>query len=139
MNMKRSMFAGPVFVMLLATGCINVGARSAPFGLAMHPNGATAHIASSVGEISGELLAVQNNGIVVLSNSVMELIPYQSIDRLQLEDLDGRYALTDAGRIPGAAQQARLATVSRYPQGIDTALQQRLLSQLHQSDLRVVQ
>ncbi|HEY8311210.1 MAG TPA: hypothetical protein VIG47_11675 [Gemmatimonadaceae bacterium] len=139
MNTKRSNFAGLTVALLLGTGCVNIGARAQPFRLTSQPNGATARITSSIGEISGELLAVQNNGVVILTNSVMELVPYLSIDRLHLDELDNSYDLTDAGKIPGAARQAKLAAVSRYPQGIDAALQQRLLAQLHQSDLRVAQ
>ncbi len=139
MNMKRSVWAGLALALFPATGCINIGPHPEPFKLASQPNGASAHIVSSLGEISGELLAVQSDGVIILTSSAMELVPYLSIDRLRLDELDNSYNLNGAGNVPTAAQQARLAAVSRYPQGIDAALRQRLLSQLHQSELRVVQ
>lgn len=139
MNLKRSVWAVLAFALFPATGCINIGAGPEPFKLASQPNGATAHIVSSLGQISGELLAVQNDGVVILTNSVMKLIPYLSIDRLRLDELGDSYNLNGGGNVPTAAQQAKLAAVSRYPQGIDATLRQRLLSQLHQAELRVVQ
>jgi hypothetical protein len=139
MHIKQSIVVWPAFILLLAAGCVNIGASKEPLKLATQPNGATAHIASSVGQISGELLAVQSDGVIVLSNSVIELVPYLSIDALRLDELGGGYDISGAGKVPTAAQQARLAAVSRYPQGIDAKLQARLLSQLHQSELHVAQ
>lgn len=120
---------------LLALACVNVGTQVQEFSVASGPNGAMANIQTESGAISGELLAVQEDGVIVLDNSVMELVPYHFIRSLRLRQLDGDYALgSDA---PDRARRARLASVSRYPQGINVQLRQRLLAQLRQSEIVV--
>lgn len=137
MIVKRSAYVVLALALFPLAACFNVGTRAENFKVASEPNGAMAHITSSVGEISGELLAIHDDGVIILSSAGMELVPYASIHSLHLDQLDGSYGLS--GDAPVAARRDRLAAVSRYPQGIDARLQQRLLTQLHQPALLVVQ
>lgn len=115
--------------------CANVGTQVQDFEVAIHPNGARAEINAVPGIISGELLAVQNDGVIVLTSSVMQLVPYSSIRSMKLYQLGGDYSLGD--QAPDAAQRKRLASVSRYPQGIDAQLRQQLLAKLGQQQIHV--
>lgn len=124
-----------VCVMTGLLACANVGTQVQDFDVAIHPNGARAEINAAPGIISGELLAVQDDGVIVLTNSVMELVPYSSIQSMKLYQLSGDYSLGD--QVPDAARRKRLASVSRYPQGIDVQLRQQLLAKLGQQQIHI--
>lgn len=119
----------------LTLECANFGTQVQDFSVATRPNGAMANIQIASGIISGELLAVQDDGVIILNNSTIELVPYLSIESLHLNQLGGDYSL--GSQAPDRAQRTRLALVSRYPQGIDAQLLQRLLAQLRQQEISV--
>ncbi len=136
MKQPRRIGLAAALALVLVPACVNVGTQVQDFTVAAEPNGAMANIQTDFGTVSGELLAVQDDGVIVLHNSVMELVPYEFIRSLQLSQLDGEYSL--GSRAPDRARRTRLALVSRYPQGMDAQLRTRLLAQLGQQEIRVV-
>lgn len=135
--MTRIRQLGLATMLLLAlSACVNVGTQVENFSVASQPNGAMATIQTSSGVVNGELLAVQDDGVIVLNNSLMELVPYHTIQSLQLKQLGNDYTIGD--HAPDSPQRSRLGAVSRYPQGINAELRQRLLTQLGQPEIRVI-
>jgi hypothetical protein len=115
--------------------CWRVGKTAADLNLAQSPNGATVSVLTSTLQVDGELLAVRDDGIVILHGSRMTLIPYGSVRRARVKELSD-YSI-GAGT-PSPDRRARLNSLSRYPQGIGPELQRKLFAQLGQTELEVL-
>jgi len=117
------------------TGCA-VGPRAEDQPIARQPRGAAVQLNTADGAIAGELLAVQDTAIVILTRAQRAtLVPFRVI-------LDGDAELaggiTRGGRVPAAHRLERLRLVSRFPQGLDPELQRALLTALGQAELEVM-
>ena len=117
-------------------GCFHFGPTAETLPLASTPNGATVTASlTTLGAASGELLSVRDDGVVLLRANRLVLVPYAVLRGLRVEKLDD-YSIP--GGTPSAERRARLNVLSRYPQGINSALQQKLLAQAGQTEIEIV-
>ncbi|HEY5021107.1 MAG TPA: hypothetical protein VII30_01335 [Gemmatimonadaceae bacterium] len=125
---------GILIAVLCSVACIHVGPSAEKFPLALSPNGATVTIQTTSQAVVGELLAVRDDGIVILRGSKLALAPYSDLQSAKVADLP--YSI-GAGA-PPPDRRASLNAVSRYPQGIGAELQRKLLAQSGQAELEVL-
>ena len=117
---------------LAATSC-TIGSRLSSVEAAGSPRGSSGTIETRVGddrEISGELIAVQEEGLLILTeaDSVLTLVRFSSI------------ADTDFGDVPTLdGARDNLEAISRYPFGLEGDQLEQLLEALDQSALAVVE
>jgi hypothetical protein len=113
----------------------HVGPSAANLNLISIPNGATVTVRTNSQQFSGELLSVRDDGIVILREERLALVPYGSIRSVIVSDLP---AYSVGAGVPSAERRARLNALSRYPQGIGTELQGKLFAQSKQTELEVL-
>lgn len=123
-------------VLLAGLTACAVGPRVEDQPMARQPRGASVKLDTAEGPIAGELLAVQDTAIVILTRAQRAtLVPFRVI-------LDGDAELageiTRGGRTPGGHRLERLRLVSRFPQGFNPELQRALLTALGQAELEVM-
>lgn len=85
----------------------------------------------------GELLAVDSSGVTILSTTLAH-VSWRRLRAMDVEQLDDRYDVVRGERLR-AGKRARLALVSRFPQGLSDALLGRALAQLGQAALERVE
>jgi hypothetical protein len=113
----------------------HIGPSAENFPLALRPNGATVTVQTAGQTVAGELLAVRDDGVVILHGSKLSLVSYSDLRSVKVVDLTD-YSI-GAGA-PQPAPRAKLNALSRYPQGISAALQQKLFAQSGQAELEVL-
>jgi hypothetical protein len=86
-------------------------------------------------ERRGELITVDTTGGAYLASRLV-WVPWQRIDRLFVPKLGGEYQVY--GQTASMAKRTRLASVSRFPQGLSGDLLARVLAALKQSELDAV-
>jgi len=129
--MNRHMLLALVLVM---GGC-TFGPRVDHEPLAREPRGANVTLQARNASVAGELLAVQDTALLVLTTEQrMVLVPYRGLRR---GDAEMRIPIVRGGEPPSEAQRTRLRRVSRYPQGVDSALQRALLDAYGQPEIEV--
>lgn len=116
-------------------GCFHFGPTAEKLNLAALPNGASVSVQTNTRDVNGELLTVRDDGIVILLDQRLTLVPYGSIRRVRVAELTD-YSI-GAGT-PSPDRRARLNSLSRYPQGIGPELQRRLFAQSAQTELEVL-
>lgn len=126
---------GILIVALCSVACFYVGPSAEKFPLAFGPNGATVTIQTTSQAVVGELLAVRDDGIVILRGSKLALAPYSDLQSAKVADLPDHSIGAGA---PPPDRRASLNAVSRYPQGIGAELQRKLLAQSGQAELEVL-
>jgi hypothetical protein len=128
-----------------AAGC-HYGPRIETFEPARNPEGIQVKLdlqaGPTVGEISGELLAVREDGLLlnVLSNPAagfgstreVTLVAYRYIRKVDASPL------SDQSPVTSAADRETLRRVSRFPQGLSTELLDALMVAQGQAALAVV-
>ena len=124
------------------SGTVEAGTILDKFPLAHGPQGVIVRITTDRRSLAGELIAVQNDGIIV-SGSVMvgsmagqrrivkldqklRLFPYNTIDASDFEKASLRNAIKKR-RTPSSEVHARLRLLSRFPQGLSPTLLKQLL------------
>jgi hypothetical protein len=85
---------------------------------------------------SGELLAVQDDGVIISSDRIM-FAPFSAIVGLTLEKMGGQYQLR-TGDVPRGERLAQFRAVSRFPQGLTPNIQSVLLAQKSQTEIAVI-
>jgi hypothetical protein len=103
--------------LVFSTAC-NWGTRPDTFTLANHPEGARVAIrvkGETVDRV-GELLAADSLGIVLRGDRVLRVM-WTRLDALDVDGLGGDYDVGQGERV-GREKIAKLALVSRFPQGI---------------------
>jgi hypothetical protein len=118
----------------ILTGCA-MGAKLEKFPLAHGPRGATAVVSTSTEVVSGELLEVRPDAMLLLTHSRRQGRTDQAERRLVLVGYsvprEARFAelheTLSRGFAPDAAQRERLRLVSRFPQGVSADLLKLLL------------
>jgi hypothetical protein len=124
-----------VLLVVLLAGC-SIGPRGETTTLALSPRGAQIELVTLNGELRGELLEMRGDGVVLLTgaNQLM-LVDYDAVRRATVEN--GPRGLTGTSMRSGRALE-RLRRVSRFPQGLSSEVEARLLSAYGQSSLVVV-
>ena len=124
-----------LLALLGSIACFRVGPSGANLSLATMPNGAMVTVATNTRQVYGELLSVRDDGIVVLKDQRLALVPYTSIRSVRVSELE---AYSIGAGAPSPERRARLNALSRYPQGIGLGLQKVLFAQSAQTELEVL-
>jgi len=104
--------------------------------VAHSPHGAVGSFTTQSRNIfTGELLAVQDTGLVVLRADLVTFVPWPVITELSFEF--PKVAIHD-GQTPTASQSQQLRSVSRFPQGLTPELEERLLAAYKQTSIEVL-
>lgn len=118
-------------ILALATTSCAVGQKTTNFAVAQQPAGVATTLELGRTVMRGELLAVEDNALIVLSDQQITRVPYTSIrkatfaqTRVSIRD----YVVTNADR-------DKLRLLSRYPQGLTPALLRSLLAAYRQSEV----
>jgi hypothetical protein len=120
---------------LCSVACFHIGPTADKFPLALGPNGATVTVQTTSQSATGELLAVRDDGVVMLRGAKLAFAPFADLRSVKVAVLSD-YSI-GAGA-PPPDRRARLNAVSRYPQGISAELQRKLLAQSGQTALDVL-
>lgn len=95
--------------------------------------GSEVRVETSTGEMRGELLLVQDDGIVFVSHGRGLFAPWPSMRKLSFSG----YPVADLkdGLTPGANHRLQMTLASRYAHGLTDAQWARVLESLDQEDL----
>lgn len=124
-----------LFTALCSLACFHFGPTADKLPLAQGPNGATVTVQTTSQSVTGELLAVRDDGVVILRGSKLAFAPFADLRSVKVAVLS-EYSI-GAGA-PSPDRRARLNAVSRYPQGIGAELQRKLFAQSGQTALAVL-
>jgi hypothetical protein len=131
----RSRLASICAIALLALGtACHWGTRAGEFPPARLPVGARVamHLRGDPIVRVGELFAVDSSGVTVRGERLMH-VRWNVLDLMDVDGLGGGYDVDYGGTRVTAAQRARLAIVSRFPQGLSGELLARVLALVGQS------
>ena len=124
-----------LFTALCSLACFHFGPTADKLPLTQGPNGATVTVQTTSQSVTGELLAVRDDGVVILRGSKLAFAPFADLRSVKVAVLS-EYSI-GAGA-PSPDRRARLNAVSRYPQGIGAELQRKLFAQSGQTALAVL-
>jgi hypothetical protein len=110
-----------IISVLILTGC-TFGQRPQNLAFTRAPLGANAELSTDAGAVRGELVAVEDSGLMVLRGRRLLFVPLQRIQTVTIQTL-GRMNLRQGS--PENFRSARL--VSRYPYGLSPQVLAALL------------
>ena len=116
-------------------GC-HLGMSGADLPVATQPDGARVSLRTASGAYAGELLAVQDDGVIISSDRIM-FAPFSAIVSLNVERMGGQYRLGRA-EAPYGERLAQFRAVSRFPQGLTPNTRSVLLAQKSQAEIAVI-
>jgi hypothetical protein len=118
-----------VALALASTSCA-VGYKTANFAVAHQPAGVATTL--DLGTVMrGELLAVEDNALIVLSEQQITRVPYTTIRKATF----AQTGISIRDFAVSTAERDKLRLLSRYPQGLTPALLQSLLAAYRQSEV----
>jgi len=107
------------------TGC-HFGRKAESLSAAQTSAGATANVVLDKGTATGELLAAEDNGLLLLRGQTLLMVPYLSIRQVVFSDIGRVYSLGQSPPNPGTLRALRL--ISHFPQGIPASAVPKLRS-----------
>jgi hypothetical protein len=110
----------------LVTGC-RFGPKLETVSLARAPRGTMMEVMRVSGSTNGELLAVAEDGLVILEGRRMVNVPFVEIREARSSELGREYRFSGQKR-PSPDVIARLRRVSHFPQGITPEIEAKLLT-----------
>ncbi|MDP9201904.1 MAG: hypothetical protein M3P26_08235 [Gemmatimonadota bacterium] len=119
-------FIAALITLSLAAGC-RYGPKIENLNLASSPRGAAVQVTRTTGGVSGELLAVNEDGLVVLEGRRMVTVPFSEIRDARFAEVGSAYRI-GGGKRPDSEAMARLRRVSHFPQGITPEIKASLLT-----------
>lgn len=127
-----------VGVVCFAHGCgfgppIRYGQRVEDFPPAGIPNGASVSVVTNQRQIAGELIEVQDTGLVVLERSLLRFFPYTSVRSIRIEPTDRNIGTGSQPLDPRRREEVRL--LSRFPQGLSPGVLEQLLAVYGQTQI----
>jgi hypothetical protein len=122
---------------VVALASCQFGMRGSELPVAQRPGGAAASIEVSSGKYVGELIAVQDDGVVISGGRIM-FAPFTAMKTFSLDMMGKDYSI-DHGELPNAEKLARLRAVSHFPQGLTPDIRRRLLALSGQTEVLSVQ
>jgi hypothetical protein len=125
-----------VLVVFALAGC-HIGHTGADIPVASQPGGAHVVLRTASGVYNGELLAVQDDGVVISNDRIM-FAPFTSLALLTVDRMGRQFRLSKA-EVPSGDQLALFRAVSRFPQGLSPAIRSQLLAQKSQAEIVVIQ
>lgn len=128
-------------VLVSSAAACSYGMTAEKFRPATDPHGVMARITTGGGELRGEVIELQDAGMVILSSRMgqtdertLRLVPYATVRTAKFEQLDSRYSIRD-GSAPAGDVRERLRLVSRFPHGMSAAVLAELLKANGQTQL----
>lgn len=115
---------------LACVGCV-VGGRVRSFEPANAPGGGTVTVRTKASAYTGELLALEDSTVLLVQRGTLMRVPARLI-----RAVDAPYG-GGLGQ-PDSTRRGRLRLIARYPKGVTTDLEQRLLEAYHQAAVKVV-
>lgn len=137
------------FILLLTSAVVAscaYGMTDTRFSPARNPSGIQTHVITASSELRGELIELQDSGMVILSfispngesagseTRVLRLVPYSSIRHARFNQLKSPVVIQN-GRAPTGDVRERLRLVSRFPYGMSPEVLAALLKALGQTAL----
>lgn len=119
-------FFAALIALSLVAGC-RFGPRMETVSLARSPRGAMMELATLTGPVNGELLAVNDDDVVILQTGRVVNVRFTEIRGARSRELGSDYRFGGQKR-PDPDMMARLRRVSHFPQGITPEIQARLLT-----------
>ena len=123
-----------LIVLLALAGC-RFGPSLKNFEPAHSPGGAEAILMLDLRNLRGELLALRDDGLVVLAKDELVFVPFEAIQHGRLAQ---KGAFIRNGSAPDERARERLRLLSRYPQGLSADVEARLLAAYGQDELTTV-
>jgi hypothetical protein len=123
-------------VALFAVAGCHLGRSGADLPVASNPGGVRVSLRTASGAYAGELLAVQDDGVIISNDRVM-FAPFSAIIALKVESMDRRYQL-GRGDVPTGERLAQFRAISRFPQGLTPNIRSVLLAQGSQTEIAVI-
>ena len=121
---------------IVAISACAFGGNGSELPVARRPGGATAMLEASSGPFTGELISVQDDGVVLRGKTIM-FVPFIALKQFRIDAMGSDYALRPL-ETPNADKLARLRAVSHFPQGLTPDIRKRLLEQAGQPDISVI-
>jgi len=127
-----------VFALALVAlaGC-HMGHSGADIPVASQPGGAHVVLRTAGGVYNGELLAVQDDGVIISNDRIM-FAAFSSLAGLTVDRMGGQFRL-GRGEVPRGERLALFQAVSRFPQGLSPAIRSQLLAQKSQTEIAAIQ
>jgi hypothetical protein len=122
---------------LAVSGACHHGTQVDSLSTPKQPNGAQVILDLNSGTFSGELMAVEESGLVLLSGNRLVLVPFESIHTGRLPEFARAVSLGSGLPAPDALRKLRL--LSHFPGGISPLIKSKLLSLYRQADWAAVQ
>ena len=91
-------------------------------------------VETAQGKLSGELIEVRDDAIVLLADQKLRLLPYTAILSSAADQTSSRYSISKR-TVPKPDVQAYLRRLSRFPQGLTPELMRHLLDAQGQTEL----
>lgn len=104
--------------------------------VATQPDGAHVSLLTASGAYTGELLAVQDDGVIISTDRIM-FAPFSAITSLKVDRMGRQFRLGRAD-VPSGERLAQFRAVSRFPQGLTPNIRSRLLAQKSQAEIAVI-
>lgn len=98
--------------------------------------GAPMRVRTEAGRVTGELILVRDDGVVLYANGRLLLSPWTAMRELH-DDRSGELHVRD-GRAPDSRHREALRRISRYPYGLADAQMQALLASMAQTELDIL-
>ena len=142
-----------VVLAFLSLASCSYGMTAEKFQPARDPHGVETHVTTASGELRGELIELQDSGMIILSSwnrsvtqdqrsekqeRVLRLVPYGSIWHAKFDQLKADSAI-DNGVPPTPVVRERLRLVSRFPYGMSEEVLGALLKAHGQAALAGIQ
>ncbi len=135
--MRRFLLRTMTLVPLFAVAC-TWGTPPSKVAPANGPQGARValRLRGEAGDRVGELFAVDSVGLIIRNDKVVR-VSWTKLDAMDVRDMGSAYDVA-FGEVVTAAKRAKLAPLSRFPQGLSGALLRSVLSTLGQTALEEV-
>ncbi len=129
--MRHLRLIGTLSIVLLSACHFGVTGRDLRVG--QQPGGVPVMVKTSSGSYDGELMAIQEDGVLI-SHPKLLFAPFSAIIALRVDTMGNDYSLTSP-EIPTSSQLQRLRLVSHFPQGMTPEIRRRLLAQAGQTEI----
>lgn len=128
--------ATPHRLALLAAACLAGGCKygmTADKFVPTHtPDGVAVHLVVGTVPLTGELIEVRDDALVIRTGKILRLVPYAIVTSARADQTN---VTISGGRAPSRQNQERLRLLSRFPQGLGPDLLDRLLRAYGQAQL----
>jgi hypothetical protein len=117
-------------------GCV-IGKSAKDASFARSAAGAAVIVSVPGRNFTGELIALQQSGMVISSSNQLQLVPYPIIVAMQIKELGSTYAVSRYNPLTPDKRE-RLRLVSHFPQGLTPEIERKLLESLGQAAMDTI-